>query len=54
VNFEVAGSKLVSADCVSIFLLELMDGCEVGFDDLVLDGVKILWSLFFFFFFRAL
>jgi hypothetical protein len=41
---KVARSKLVGADFVSIFLLELADGCKTGFDDSVLDGVKILWS----------
>jgi hypothetical protein len=42
---KVAGSELVGMDHVSIFLFELTDRCEVGFDDSVLDGVKILWSL---------
>jgi hypothetical protein len=31
-------------DRVGIFLLELLDGCEAGFDDAVLDGVKVFWS----------
>jgi hypothetical protein len=32
-------------DCVSVSLFELTDGCEAGFDDVVPDGVKVLWSL---------
>jgi hypothetical protein len=44
-NFEIIGSELVGVDRVHVFLFELMDGCEAGFDDSVLDGVKILWSL---------
>jgi hypothetical protein len=31
-------------DCVCVFLLELVDGCEAGFDDAVLDGVKVFRS----------
>jgi hypothetical protein len=42
---KVAGSELVSADCVGVFLFELGNGCEAGFDDAVPDGVKVLWSL---------
>jgi hypothetical protein len=32
-------------DRVCVFLFELVDGCEVGFDDMVSDGVKIFWSI---------
>jgi hypothetical protein len=42
---EVARSKLVGVDRVSVLLLELVDGCEAGFDDAVSDGVKVFWSL---------
>jgi hypothetical protein len=42
---KVAGIELVGTDCVGVFLLKLADGCEVGFNDTVLDSIKILWLL---------
>jgi hypothetical protein len=42
---KVTKIELVGMDCVGIFLLKLADGHEAGFDDVVLDGVKVFWSL---------
>jgi hypothetical protein len=36
---------MVGADRVCVFLFELADGCEVGFDDAVPDGVNVFWLL---------
>jgi hypothetical protein len=32
-------------DHIGIFLLKLADGGEIGFDDMVTDGIKVFWSL---------
>ncbi len=41
---EGTGFEVVVADCVGVGVLEMLDGFEAGFDNLVVYKVEVLFS----------